>query len=107
LGKTQEVARHTAALAFIGGALLKANAGVQSLLPQLGSPFAMKYGGVELGGSANKFGDMLNDTAKVAEVVAASAGLEAGFDRRSDGWEHQRKARRARAQAAGQAVSRR
>jgi Tc toxin complex TcA C-terminal TcB-binding domain/Neuraminidase-like domain/Salmonella virulence plasmid 28.1kDa A protein len=86
----QQIARHTASATYIGGALLHGTAGVLSLIPQLGSPFAMKYGGVELGSSAKAFGQMLLDTAKVAEVVASSAGLEAGFDRRREGWKHQR-----------------
>ena len=32
---------------------------------------------------------MWRDTASVAEVISASAGLEAGFERRKEGWEHQ------------------
>jgi hypothetical protein len=63
--------------------------GVLHLLPQLGSPFAMKYGGQELGNSAKVWAEMLRDTARLAEVIAASAGLQAGFDRRNEGWQHQ------------------
>lgn len=88
--RTQQVAKHTASATFIGGALLQGTAGVLSLIPQLGSPFAMKYGGVELGSSIKAWGQMLSDTAKVAEVVSASAGLEAGFTRREEGWQHQK-----------------
>lgn len=88
--RIQQVSRHLASATFIGGALLQGTAGVLSLIPQLGSPFAMKYGGVELGSSVKAWGQMLSDTAKVAEVVSSSAGLEAGFARRSEGWEHQR-----------------
>ncbi len=89
--RVQQISRHIASATFTGGALLQGTAGVLSLLPQLGSPFAMKYGGVELRSSAKAFGQMLSDTAKVAEVISTSAGLEAGFSRRREGWEHQRR----------------
>jgi hypothetical protein len=84
------VAKYTAGVSYIGGALLHGTAGVLKLLPQVGSPFAMKYGGHEEGGSAEQWATVLSDTARVAEVVSASAGLEAGFALRREGWEHQR-----------------
>jgi hypothetical protein len=86
----QSGAKKVATFSFIGGALLQGTAGVLSLIPELGSPFAMKYGGVALGGSAKGWGKMLSDTAKIAEVVSAAAGLSAGFDRRREGWRYQR-----------------
>ena len=86
---TQSVSRHTASATFVASALLAGTGGVLHLIPQLGSPFAMKYGGMELGSSVKAWSKMLGDTAKVAEVIAASAGLQAGFDRRDEGWKHQ------------------
>ncbi|WP_438033698.1 neuraminidase-like domain-containing protein [Sorangium sp. So ce204] len=87
--RTQQGARHAATIASGIGALQQMLAGVLYLVPQLGSPFAMKYGGVELGNSANAFASLTRAAATLSEQVSASAGLEAGFERRREGWEHQ------------------
>jgi hypothetical protein len=87
--RTQQVSRHAASVLSGAAALVDTLAGVSHLLPQLGSPFAMKYGGLELGSSATSWAGVAKDAASVAEAVSASAGLEAGFERRRDGWEHQ------------------
>ena len=88
--RAQQVAQHTASIGYILADILSGTAGVLHLLPQLGSPFALKYGGVELGSSSKEWANVARDTARVAERVAASAGLEAGFGRRKEGWEHQK-----------------
>ncbi len=85
----QSVMRHSASSIYITEGLLQFIAGIVKLLPQVGAPTAMKYGGVELGGSLGKFANSINATAKIAEAIAASAGLEAGFQRRKEGWQHQ------------------
>ncbi|MEX2345249.1 MAG: neuraminidase-like domain-containing protein [Balneolaceae bacterium] len=64
--------------------------GVFGLIPQIGSPFAMKYGGQELSESVKGFAEAMRSTAIFADNLAKSAGLEAGFDRRSSGWKHQK-----------------
>jgi hypothetical protein len=87
--QAQAIARHTASIIYGVEGLLGLLSGTFSLIPQLGSPFAMKYGGVELGGATERFGNALESTAKIAEAIAASAGLEAGFERRKEGWDHQ------------------
>ncbi len=87
--RTQQVARHTATAIRSGEATIGFLSGVLKLMPQLGSPFAMKYGGVELGGSISRFASATGTVATIAESIAASAGLEAGFERRKQGWEHQ------------------
>ena len=86
---TQSVTRHLASGLLIASSLLAGTGGVLHLIPQLGSPFAMKYGGVELGHSAKMWAKVLHDTADQCEVISASAGLQAGFERRSDGWQNQ------------------
>ena len=89
--KAQQIARHlTSALQVIPLAL-DVWAGVSHLIPQVGSPFAMKWGGLELGYSATSWASVAKDAIGAAEAVGASAGLEAGFDRRSEGWKHQKK----------------
>lgn len=70
-----------AALGFLGAAF--------HLIPQTGSPFAMKYGGKEMGDSAHSFFTAIDALADVADNIASSAGLEAGFERRNQGWEYQ------------------
>ncbi|WP_304518067.1 neuraminidase-like domain-containing protein [Cecembia rubra] len=71
--------------------LIAFGAGIYSLLPQVGSPFAMKYGGVELGGSFGKSAFAMNALSDLGKNVATSASLEAGFKRRSSGWKNQKK----------------
>jgi hypothetical protein len=85
----QSVARHTASAMYTIEATLGILAGVLTLLPQLGAPTAMKYGGVEVGGGLARFGLATRSLAAIAEAVGASAGLEASFERREQGWKHQ------------------
>ena len=64
-------------------------AGTLHLIPQLGSPFALKFGGDELGKSVASFGQAMREIAIVNEAIATAAGLAASFERRSDEWKHQ------------------
>lgn len=89
--RTQQIARHTASGIHIVGASLGFLSAAFSLIPQIGSPFAMKYGGVELGSSGSRFAAAMGTLAAIAENVSVSAGLEAGNDRREQGWKHQGK----------------
>jgi hypothetical protein len=57
-------------------------------IPQVGSPFAMKYGGVELHAGTKSFADATGTLGAIAEAVGVSAGLEATFGRRSEGWKN-------------------
>jgi hypothetical protein len=66
-------------------------AGINYLLPQVGSPFSMKYGGQEVGNSLKSWSAATGMIGQAAEITAAIAGLAAGFERRAEGWEHQRK----------------
>src|SRR5262249_44218043 len=64
-------------------------AGIVYLIPQLGSPFAMKFGGKELGDSAASFTQMTSAMADLAGALAESAGIEATFQRPREHWNHQ------------------
>ncbi len=86
---TQAMARHAATAMYIVSSVMAGTGGVLSLIPQIGSPFAMKYGGAELGHSAKMWAEVLRDTARLSEIMSASAGLQAGFDRRTEGWQYQ------------------
>ncbi|MGQ3131264.1 MAG: neuraminidase-like domain-containing protein [Flavobacteriales bacterium] len=87
----QSVGRHGASIIRGTEAAIGTVAGALSLIPQVGSPFAMKYGGAELGSSMSAFAFAMGSLATLGDNIAASAGLEAGFERRGEGWKHQKK----------------
>jgi hypothetical protein len=86
---TQQVARYASSILQGAAGLTDTIAGIVYLIPQIGSPFAMKYGGTELGNSANAWATVMRDLASVGEAIGALTGLEAGFERRKQGWQHQ------------------
>jgi Tc toxin complex TcA C-terminal TcB-binding domain/Neuraminidase-like domain/Salmonella virulence plasmid 28.1kDa A protein len=89
--ETQEsLARHTASLSYLTESLIDGVAAILTATPDVGSPFAMKYGGVALGGSMSKFGNVVTALAEAAQAVASSLSLEGGFARRSEGWKNQK-----------------
>jgi hypothetical protein len=65
------------------------SAAILHLIPQLGSPFAMKYGGAELGTSMKEFGQAGVALGKGADVFASAAAVVGGWARRSEGWQHE------------------
>ena len=86
----ESIHRHVASITRATEVILQAVAGNLSLIPQAGSPFAMKYGGVELGGSFGKFATGMGASAGVSEAIAASSSLEGNFTRRREGWTEQK-----------------
>jgi hypothetical protein len=64
-------------------------ASAASLIPSVGSPFAMTYGGVELGHAASLLALSLSELATLGDSIAASAGLQATFERRKEEWQFQ------------------
>jgi len=81
--KTKAIAAHKeATTATLVGALLH-------LIPQLGAPTAMKYGGVELGGFADGVGRLQGSIASRSEAEAGAAGVAASFERRDEEWKFQ------------------
>ena len=90
----EQVATHTASGLKIAESVVHLVAGITYLVPQLGSPFAMKYGGQELGHSGAEFAAWTSAMAAVASQIAQSASLEARFQRREEDWRHQRKTAR-------------
>lgn len=89
--QTQRIAKITSGVLRGASAVLDTVAAIAYLVPQVGSPLAMKYGGKEIGDSGTTWGDVLTSAAGISDAVATIAGLEAGFQRREDGWEHQKK----------------
>jgi hypothetical protein len=86
----EAVATHAASIMSGAAATLEFISAVLHLIPQLGSPFAMKYGGLETGTSVDKIHGGMRALAEVARGVAASSGLEARNERRQQDWEFQR-----------------
>jgi hypothetical protein len=89
--ETAEVTSRRAASLIRGGeATLGFLSATFGFLPQVGSPFAMKYGGVELNSGTKSFAKATGTLAAIADVVAAASSLEGGFARRSEGWKNQK-----------------
>jgi hypothetical protein len=86
---TEQISRHTATIARAVTAAIQLGAAFTHLAPQVGSPFAMTYGGVQLGSAGSAFSAAAEQLAVVGEAVAASAGLEAGWQRREQDWRQQ------------------
>jgi hypothetical protein len=80
--RTQLDARNTAKGFEELAEIQKLVAAVGYFIPQLGSPFAITFGGIQFGNSAQAFAQILRSSAAIANTIAASAGLEAGFKRR-------------------------
>jgi hypothetical protein len=86
---TEQISRHTASIAHGVSAIVQLTAAFSHWSPQVGSPFAMTYGGVQLGGGASAVAASLDTLATVAEAVSASAALEASWQRRDQEWHQQ------------------
>lgn len=87
--RTQQIATHTASVLQATYVLTAMLGATFHLVPNLGAPTAMTYGGEQLGKSVAKFADAVRGTADISELVAKSAGLEASFQRRDSDWKYQ------------------
>ncbi|MCI5139735.1 MAG: hypothetical protein D3922_15300, partial [Candidatus Electrothrix sp. AR1] len=85
----QQISTHTATAFKMAEGVAHMLAVYFYLVPNTGSPFAMTYGGKELGTSAAEFAQWTSSLAAVANQVAASAGLEASWNRREQEWNQQ------------------
>jgi hypothetical protein len=86
---TEQARGHVASVLRAIEPTLHTAASIAHLIPQVGSPFAMKFGGAELGQSAK---DVANNTlamAASAEKIASLAGLEGSRQRRDQEWHQQ------------------
>ena len=88
--RTQQSARHTSSALTTLTSGLDTLAGLFYLIPRIGSPFAMVFGGVEIGESTTRQTKVLRDNARVADAIAGSAGIEANFARRRSDWKLQK-----------------
>ncbi|WP_371223413.1 neuraminidase-like domain-containing protein [Roseovarius sp. 2305UL8-3] len=89
--RAEQISTHAAGISKGLSAMLSGTAGIFYLIPQLGSPFAMKYGGAELGASCKEWAKVFKDTGTMLDIFGKSASLEAKYQRRRKGWEHSKK----------------
>lgn len=87
--RTHQVSQISETIAHITANISSTIALVSYLIPQTGSPFAMTFGGKQMGDSEKMKKEYWNDTAQIAGSIARSAGSEASNDRRRQEWEHQ------------------
>ncbi len=87
----QSIGKHTSSILSGTAIPLWTLAGILGILPQIGSPFAMKYGGADLKEGPRNGALAIETAGKLSDTVSASSGLEAGFKRRTQGWNHQKK----------------
>jgi hypothetical protein len=87
---TQQLSRNLASGLQVTASILDTLAAIVYLVPQLGSPFALKFGGKELGDSGGSWSEVLKNAAAGAEARSAAAGVQATFERRREEWELQR-----------------
>jgi hypothetical protein len=85
----QQDARDTASDLQAGAAALDTLASIAHLLPQLGSPFSLKWGGLELGNSSGSWSSVARVAAAGYEAKSTQASVTANFQRRDEGWRHQ------------------
>ena len=83
---TEQASKYIASGIRITEATLGFMAGVFGFLPQLGSPFAMKYGGQELKNGTECLANATSTLAVIADQIAILAGLEASHQRREEEW---------------------
>ena len=62
-------------------------AAINYALPQVGSPFALTYGGEQLGNTLTAVAGALNYGANLANIVSEGSALLAGYDRRQQEWQ--------------------
>ena len=65
--------------------------GVSALIAQIGSPFAITFGGQQLWACYKGFAEWAMGLASACETAAGAAGLEGTFQRRSQDWQQQLK----------------
>lgn len=86
----ESATRHAASAIHVTESIIDTVSAITALIPQLGSPFAMKYGGVEIGTSLQRFGNAIHAIANGLEAIASSTSLEGNMARRVEGWRHQK-----------------
>ncbi|HYH81165.1 MAG TPA: neuraminidase-like domain-containing protein [Longimicrobium sp.] len=81
-----------AALAFsMLGSISKTAATIAYTIPQVGSPFAMTYGGIQVGSSLSAASAVLEIGSEISNFISQRALTMGGYERRSQEWGMQQK----------------
>jgi hypothetical protein len=89
--RTQQISLHTVSIIQGIEAIYGILASTTSLIPNVGAPTAITYGGREVSSSMRDYAHVMSSLAQLASAVSSSAGLEASFQRRKQEWEFQKK----------------
>jgi hypothetical protein len=103
-GEIQSLDAMAAALAFnILASVTKTASAIGYAVPQAGSPFAMTYGGAQIGASLQAAGEVFEIGGAISTYISQRSLTTAGYDRRAEEWGlQQRLASRDMAQAQAQ-----
>ncbi len=84
--RTQQVALHTSSTLSAVEPVYNLIASIVSLFPNPGAFTAMTYGGEQLERGSKNMALLIRSLSTIASIVSSSAGLEASFQRRAQGW---------------------
>ena len=87
--RAQQIFQHNVTGVEVSRSLMSLLAAITNLIPDSGSPFAMKFGGSQMGSSMGKLMASLDAVANISRNIATSAGLQASFHRRKEEWVQQ------------------
>ncbi len=74
----------------IAGSVTKTAASIAYAVPQVGSPFAMTYGGVQVGSAVNAASGVFEIASTISSYVSQNAATMASYDRRAEDWNLQK-----------------
>jgi hypothetical protein len=77
---------NAAMVASIGSSIFKTSASIAYGVPQVGSPFAMTYGGVQLGNIVDAIGGGFEILSEILSSQGQRALTMAGYERRREDW---------------------
>ncbi|WP_293129870.1 hypothetical protein [Okeania sp. SIO3I5] len=75
-----------ATISNVAGSVTKTAASIGYAVPQVGSPFAMTYGGNQIGNALNAASGIFDILATVSNYLAQQHQIMAGYDRRAEEW---------------------
>jgi hypothetical protein len=75
----------------LAGSVMKLSSSIAHLVPNAGSPFAMTYGGREIGSSMNAVGSYFDILSGISGFVGNLSLTMAGYQRRESDWKFQQK----------------
>lgn len=91
-GEVQSLDAMAAALAFnILASITKTASSIAYAVPQVGSPFAMTYGGQQIGAVLQAAGEVFEIGGAISTYVSQRSLTTAGYDRRTQEWQLQQK----------------